>query len=232
MVSAWPFGGGERKITGSRHPAPPLSPILLAGFGLRLVPPAVLRPALGVAMAAMKRRHPDVFARLAELGEPSYLIDPVDLPLVFLLRLDRQTPTLTAASSSEGFEATATIRGPLLVLIDLLEGRLDGDALFFSRELVVEGSTEAVVALRNAVDGADIDLLSDALSLLGPFAGPARLAAGGAIALFSRAAEDLETLRTAIIAPAMRRADAGMRQLDKELSALKRQVPRPRGRRP
>ena len=232
MVSAYPFGGWERKITGSKHLTPPLSPILLAGFGLRLVPPVVLRPALGAAMAAMKRRHPGVFERLAELGDPSYLIDPVDLPFVLLLRLDREAPTLTAASGPEGFEATATIRGPLLVLIDLLEGRLDGDALFFSRDLVVEGNTEAVVALRNAVDSADIDLLSDVLSLLGPFAGPARLAAGGAIALFSRATQDLETLRAAIIAPAMRRSDAGMRELDKELSALKRQVPRARARRP
>ncbi len=224
-MSAWPFGGGERKITGSRHLTPPLSPILLAGFGLRLVPPVMLRPALGAAMAAMKRRHPGVFARLAELGEPRYLIDPVDLPFVLLLRLERAAPSLTAARDADGFEATATIRGPLLVLIELLEGRLDGDALFFSRELVVEGNTEAVVALRNAVDGADIDLLCDVLSFLGPFAGPARLAAGGAIALFSRAARDLETLGTAIIAPAMRRTDAGMRQLDKELSALKRQAP-------
>lgn len=191
----------------------------------------MLQPALSAAMAAMKRRHPDIFERLADLGEPRYLIDPVDLPFVFLLRPDREAPTLTAASGAEGFEATATIRGPLLVLIDLLEGRLDGDALFFSRDLVVEGDTEAVVALRNAVDGADIDLLSDVLSLLGPFAGPARVAAGGAIALFSRAAQDLETLRTAIIAPVVRRMDAGMRELDKELSALERQVPRPKGRR-
>lgn len=191
----------------------------------------MLQPALSAAMAAMKRRHPDIFERLADLGEPRYLIDPVDLPFVFLLRPDREAPTLTAASGAEGFEATATIRGPLLVLIDLLEGRLDGDALFFSRDLVVEGDTEAVVALRNAVDSADIDLLSDVLSLLGPFAGPARVAAGGAIALFSRAAQDLETLRTAIIAPVVRRMDAGMRELDKELSALERQVPRPKGRR-
>ena len=51
-------------------------------------------------------------------------------------------------------------------------------------------------------------------------------------ALFSRAAQDLETLRTAIIAPAIRRMDAGLRELDEEVSALKRQVPRGKGRRP
>ncbi|MFB3149157.1 MAG: SCP2 domain-containing protein [Alphaproteobacteria bacterium] len=196
------------------------------------MPPVVLQPALSAAMTAMKRCHPDIFERLADLGEPRFLIDPVDLPFVFLLRPDPEAPTLTAASDAEGFEATAAIRGPLLALIDLLEGRLDGDALFFSRDLVVEGDTEAVVALRNAVDGADIDLLSDVLSVLGPFSGPARVLAGGVTALFSRAAQDLETLRTAIIAPAIRRMDAGLRELDEEVSALKRQVPRGKGRRP
>ncbi|MEE8548444.1 MAG: SCP2 sterol-binding domain-containing protein [Alphaproteobacteria bacterium] len=196
------------------------------------MPPVVLQPVLSAAMTAMKRCHPDIFERLADLGEPRYLIDPVDLPFVFLLRPDPEAPTLTAASDTEEVDATAAIRGPLLALIDLLEGRLDGDALFFSRDLVVEGDTEAVVALRNAVDGADIDLLSDVLSVLGPFSGPARVLAGGVTALFSRAAQDLETLRTAIIAPAIRRMDAGLRELDEEVSALKRQVPRGKGRRP
>ncbi len=182
-------------------------------------------------MAAMKRRHPEVFERLADLDGPRYLIDPVDLPFVFLLRPDPETPTLTAAKDAEEVEATATIRGPLVALIDLLEGRLDGDALFFSRELVVEGDTEAVVALRNAVDGADIDLLSDLLSVLGPFAGPARVLAGGAITLFARLAEDLETLRTAVIAPDMRRTDAQLRELDEQVSTLKRQVRRRRAQR-
>lgn len=216
----------------SKHPAPPLSPVLLAGFAMRPVPPLVLQPALNAAMAAMKRRHPEVFERLADLDGPRYLIDPVDLPFVFLLRLDLEAPILTAAKDAEEVEATATIRGPLVALIDLLEGRLDGDALFFSRRLVVEGDTEAVVALRNAVDGAEIDLLSDLLSVLGPFAGPARVLAGGAITLFARLAEDLETLRAAVIAPEARRTDARLRELDEQLSALERRIRRRRAQRP
>ncbi len=218
-------------MRGSKHPAPPLSPILLAGFAMRPVPPLVLQPVLSAAMAVMKRRHPEVFERLAELDGPRYLIDPVDLPFVFLLCPDPEAPTLTAAKDAEEVEATATVRGPLVALINLLEGRLDGDALFFSRELVVEGDTEAVVALRNAVDGADIDLLSDLLSVLGPFAGPARVLAGGAITLFARLAENLETLRTAVIAPDMRRTDAQLRTLDEQVSALERQVRRRRAQR-
>ncbi len=218
-------------MRGSKHPAPPLSPILLAGFAMRPVPPLVLQPALSAAMAVMKRRHPEVFERLAELDSPRYLIDPVDLPFVFLLRPDPKAPSLTAGNDAEDIEATATIRGPLVALIDLLEGRLDGDAVFFSRELVVEGDMEAVVALRNAVDGADIDLLSDLLSVLGPFAGLARVLAGGALTLYSRVAEDLETLRAAVIAPAMRRADGQRRGPDGQASALEKRVRRGRAQR-
>lgn len=210
-------------MTRPKPSIPPLSPVLLAGFAIRPLPAVLLQPALDAAMAAFHRRHPDVFERLSGLDHPVFLIDPVDLPLVFILRPDPRAPRLSAARHAESASVDAVIRGPLLRLIDLLEGRIDGDALFFSRELTIEGDTEAVVALRNAVDGAEIDLVGDVLSRLGPLARPARRAAGLATALLARAAEDLETLRAAIIAPAMRRGDiqaAELRRLDEKINAL------------
>ena len=163
-----------------------------------------------LALRTLRKRHPGLFDRLSGVGSPRFLIDPVDLPFAFLLETDPKRPRLAALrkEDAEPQAATATIRGPLMTLIDLAEGRLDGDALFFSRDLVIEGDTEAVVALRNAIDDAEIDLVADLLSALGPLAGPARLAVDGATALLARAAADLETLRDAVIAPAMRRADA------------------------
>jgi len=211
--------------------APPLSPVLLAGIALRPLPPALLQPALNTAMSAIRRRHPGVFDRLACLDNPIYLIDPTDLPFMFLLRPDPDAPSLMAVAEADADGATATIRGPLLTLIELMEGRLDGDALFFSRELVVEGDTEAVVALRNAVDGAEIDVVSDLLSLLGPLSGPARVLADRAGWVFSRLTQDLETVRSAVIAPAMRRTDtqaARLRELDEKLAASRRRAPRAR----
>ena len=213
---------------------PPLSPVLLAGLAMRPLPPVLLQPALDAAMHAIRRRHPGVFERLSGLDAPLFLIDPTDLPFMFLLHADAEAPRLSAVSGGEGAmiaeeEATATIRGPLMTLIELMEGRLDGDALFFSRELVVEGETEAVVALRNAVDGAEIDVLSDVLSVLGPLAAPARRLADGAGFLFSRFADDLETLRSAVIAPAMRRTDAQaakLRDIDEKLAASRRRPTR------
>lgn len=204
---------------------PPLSPVLLAGLAARPLPPAVLQPMVSAALAAIHRRHPDVFERLAGIDNPVFRIDPVDLPFVFVLRPDPERPLVSVHREGDDQPVSATVRGPLMALIDLLEGRIDGDALFFSRELVIEGDTEAVVALRNAVDGAEIDLLGDVLAGLGPFAGPARRVAEGASSLIGRAAEDLETLRAAVIAPALRKSEAQaarLKALDEKIDALAR----------
>jgi predicted lipid carrier protein YhbT len=81
------------------------------------------------------------------------------------------------------------------VLVGMLDGSYDGDALFFSRDLVIEGDTSAVLALRNALDDAEID--------------PATLAGVPAPlrALFNRGAEAvLDGLRRALDAPPPTRA--------------------------
>ena len=208
----------------SSGPAPQLSPVLLAGFALRPLPATLLQPVLALAVRAIQRRHPDIFERLADLDTPVFLVDPVDLPFRFLLVPDPERPSLRAVEEDDDVEPTATIRGSLLTLIDLLEGRIDGDALFFSRDLVIEGDTEAVVALRNAVDGAEVDVAADVLSVLGPLSVPAGLALAAARTLFERAATDLETLRDAVIAPALRRSDsqeAAIRGLEERMTSAK-----------
>ncbi len=179
----------------------------MAGLALGPVPPVFLQPALSAAHAVMRRRHSGVFERLAGLGDAMIAIDPVDLPVVFLLRPGGVRPGFRAARDGAG--AAATIRGPLLALIELLEGRVDGDALFFSRDLAIEGDTEVVLMLRNAVDSEVIDVLDDLTSVFGPLAGLARKAAVGALSVFSRLEEDMEILRTAMAAPPPRKGRVG-----------------------
>ena len=70
---------------------------------------------------------------------------------------------------------------------------------FFPAPLAIDGDTEVVVALRNALDGEEIDLLDDVLSLFGPFNPLARLLAARAEALLGRAAADLAALRNALL---------------------------------
>jgi predicted lipid carrier protein YhbT len=170
----------------------PLTPALLAGLAVRPLPPAALQPLLTLAMAALVRRHGEAFARLGSLGDCVFLVDPVDLPVEFLLRPGTDPPSLTALrGGASGIAPTATIRGPLLSLIDLLEGRVDGDALFFSRDLAVAGDTEAILTLRNALDGAGIDLAETVASMLGPF----------------------EALQETLLSPLARRCDAQAAEL-------------------
>ncbi|MDP6573955.1 MAG: SCP2 sterol-binding domain-containing protein [Rhodospirillales bacterium] len=216
-----------------RRLTPPLSPVLLAGLALRPLHPVLLQPALDIAVSALRRRHPEVFERLAGMGELVMVIDPIDLPFVFVLGAGSAAARLTAHADAAEVEAAATIRGPLLTLVELLEGRLDGDALFFSRELAVEGDMEAVVALRNAVDGAELDLTAEALSVLGFLAGPAGVALQAARDVYARLSQDLAVVHAAVVAPVVGRADAQaarLRELDDKIEALTRRPPR-RGRR-
>ncbi len=206
---------------------PPLSPVLLAGLALRPLPPVLLQPLLNTAMAITRRRHPGLFDRLAGLSGATFLIDPIDLAFDFLLRPSPPPSLVAVAKGGRAAAPTAIIRGPLVALIQLLEGKLDGDALFFSRDLVVEGDTEAVVTLRNAVDGAGIDVLDDLLAVLGPFAGPAGRIAASAAAVFNRLDRDLAILRRAVLAPLANRCDAQAAELRK----LKEKVAELSGRR-
>jgi len=219
------------------HDHPPLMPVLLAGAALRPLPPVLLQPFLDLAMAVLSRRHPDLFARTGDIKESIFLIDPVDLPFGFLLKLSK-TPRLRAIDQDTNKDTppTAPIQGPLEILIQLLEGRLNGDALFFSRDLTIEGNVEAVVTLRNAVDGAGIDLLDDLLSVFGPLRRPATLVTSGAFRIFARMGRDFENLRNTLTAPVdehCRAQDAEIRTLRKSVEKLQReQVPQPRQRGP
>ncbi|MCP4330523.1 MAG: lipid carrier protein [Alphaproteobacteria bacterium] len=195
-------------------------------MALRPLPPVLLQPLLNVATTTVSHCHPGLFDRLAALPDSTFLIDPVDLPIGFLLR-PSPPPSLVALAKDIQTEApTATIRGPLLTLIQLLEGKLDGDALFFSRDLVVEGDTEAVVTLRNAIDGAGIDLKDDLLSVLGPLAPPIGSLVDRWVAAFTRTERNLEIVRRAILAPVAGRCEAQaaeLRDLREQVAELVRQ---------
>lgn len=171
-----------------------------------------VQPLLDLMIAALKRRHPATFDRLAELGEAEVLIDPTDLPLCLLLRLG-QTPGLRpcprAAMASSG--AGAAIHGRFAVLLELFEGRIDGDTLFFSRDLTIEGDTELVVGLRNAVDGEAIDLAADLAAAMGPpgaLLNPARQ-------LAAVIGEQLDAVRSVFLAPVNRRLEGIERRLNR-----------------
>lgn len=211
----------------SRPVDPPFSPVLLAGLALAPVPPRLLQPLFDAILAVVRRRHPDILDRLAPYPEAVIGIDPVDLPFVLVLEPAPERPRLTVCRDFAGAETSALIRGPLAMLFALAEGRIDGDAAFFSRQLVFEGDTEVVLALRNAVDGAGIDLEADFAATLGPLARPLRHIVGVGSWVFGRLARDMDLVRSALLGPALRGADAQsarLGELEEEIGSLRRSL--------
>lgn len=201
------MGQGQARAA-AKTATPPFSPVLLLGVALKPVRPQLLQPIFDSMLAIIRRRHPDILERMADYADKPVCIDPTDLPFVILLDPNPEEPRLTVRRQIDPAEVAASIHGPLDMLIALAEGKVDGDALFFSRRLVIEGDTEVVVALRNAIDGAGIDLIEDISLQLGPLGRVFRNAAGAAIGLIGRMREDFEMLRASLIAPAVKDVDA------------------------
>lgn len=116
-------------------------------------------------LRASLARHPGVLARLGPYADKRFLIVPSDLTFALLITPAQGTLTVLRQKTPVRFDARIT--GPLAAFLGLVHGAYDGDALFFSRDLVVEGDTGAVLALRNAIDDAEIDLARDVLAALG-----------------------------------------------------------------
>jgi len=118
------------------------------------------------------QQHPDLFDRLGPQAAKRFAFIPTDLDLAFVVH--PAGPGIAVYRKARAPAAHAAISGPLLMLLALLEGRIDGDAVFFSRQLTVSGDMEAMLALRNGLDDCLFDLPRDLSGLAGPFARPAR----------------------------------------------------------
>lgn len=121
-------------------------------IALRTVPERLL--ARGVR--DLRRRRPEVFERLGPVADTSIDIVPSNLPIRFRLRLtDTCRPVAVVGRDAEG-PCAASIAGPLPLLLEVLDGRSDADAAFFSRRLVVTGDTQTVVGLHNTLEAAEL----------------------------------------------------------------------------
>ena len=163
------------------HSFSPARPLLIEGLSRlrRFLPPPPLfamQPLLAHIVADVTRRRPELFARLGDNSKKLFLIDPVNMPLVLLLRPDPKAPELVARERSSDLAHDVRIAGKLGELLRLIDGGADSDALFFTRDIVVEGDTEAIVALRNAIDDMEGTLAGDVAAGFGPLSPVVRAA--------------------------------------------------------
>lgn len=229
-ISGWEgteTGSGTDETTpSSRFPTDPIA------LAIWPIPSVLWNTACNQFLGRVLHHHPGLFERLSAAGKPVFLIDPTDLPLSFLLDTDPLAPSLRVLKANDQAISDAVIRGKLSVLLALMQGSTDGDALFFSRSLEIEGDTEAVLALRNAIDDAEIDLIELLTSVAGPFQVPAAAAARGGIGLLKRAHQDLSAIRTRFFGPLYSELEEHQRRLDRLEQNQEQAAPAPMKKKP
>ncbi len=141
----------------------------LAARALRRLPLLPLSFSLTAYARRVAAQHPALFRRLGAYDQTRFVLDPTDLPFVIEMQPNGGRPKIRVVRGTG--QGEARIAGPLAALLGLVHGAYDGDALFFSRDLVVEGDTSAALALRNAVDDAELDLSEEMSRMSGPLAG-------------------------------------------------------------
>lgn len=143
-------------------------------FLLRLPPPPLAPKLLEHALSALLRRiaarKPAILARLGPYASARFLIDIRDASVLLVMAPADQRITVSrrhAAPARTAPAHDAAIRGDLGAFLAMLHGAEDGDALFFSGALEVAGDTSAVLALRNALDDAELDLTEELVAISG-----------------------------------------------------------------
>lgn len=124
-----------------------------AMFALRL-------PVEQVLSAALRRaaRQRGLVDRLGAYRSAAFRIAPNELPVAFSLEPDGGRGRVRVVRHTDSGRYVATISGRLLELLGLFDGSLDADAAFFGRTLRIDGDTEAVVSLHNALEAADLSM--------------------------------------------------------------------------
>jgi len=153
---------------------------LAVSLALATLPQPLIAGPLRRMTRTLPQRYPKLAVRLAELKGKRLLIAPDELTYAFLLDFPEGSLTIDLVDPGQAPDTDAQMRGPLRLFYDLVRGGRDGDALFFSRELTVTGDMTAAVTLRNAMDGAGVDLFAEFLDIPGPL-GPVVRGAGALV---------------------------------------------------
>ncbi|PTW61004.1 putative lipid carrier protein YhbT [Breoghania corrubedonensis] len=106
------------------------------------------------ALRALADRRPELFERLGVHSRCVFVVRPTDLDFAFSVVPHRWQGRVSVVRPET--RGDVHIEGPLLRLLGLLDGSLDGDALFFNRVISVSGRTDALLALRNAIEEAEL----------------------------------------------------------------------------
>ena len=208
-----------------------LTPLTPIGMLLRPLPRGPLQTVLQRLANRLSARYPEALERIGDVGRARLLLVATDLPWRALVTLDGRGAEITLDRHADGPApaAEATVTGSVERLLACAQGGGDGDAMFFAREIEVTGNTDILVALRNALDGAEIDLTGELAALAGPLHRPVAGGMARASALYAHASAGLDAFKADVRAPLQARLDAQAEELADlraEVQRLRRKQPR------
>lgn len=124
------------------------APVAAVLARLPTLPPSALAAA---ALNRVAARYADAES-LAPLEGKAVRVSVTDAGVAITVRCVRGKFT----PGTRGVEPTATIAASLADFVALATRREDPDTLFFARRLMLEGDTEASLAMRNLLDRVDV----------------------------------------------------------------------------
>ena len=174
MIRAQGFFARRAAVAAARGARPSTAtPLALLRMAAIATPRRIAAVLANGVLRSLGRNHPRLLGNLAALDPAVVHVMPTDLPYGFALHVGRTPPALSVVAR-EATGSDATIRASIAVLTELLEGRVDGDTLFFRRDLQISGNTAVIVGLRNVLDRETIKLADELAAALGPLARPSR----------------------------------------------------------
>lgn len=194
----------------------------------RLIAPLPLWPltvTLSHLVDRLMQRNQTVMARLVAISGTKFAITARDIGLTFHVVINESTILVRTARTPDP-DAHVTIDGTIKQLVALLEGEIDGDALFFSRDLAVAGNTESLLTLRNAIDSANIDLRQEILSLLSPFDNIADHGLSAVVPLFKGIEREMASLRQSLVSGVNTKVDILTEKITKQAAGIEQLVRR------
>lgn len=145
-----------------------LFPELFARHAIHSVPTPIVNLLVQKSVQSIYNKHPQITDRLSTISGKCFLIKITDLQY-YISFIFREHGIRTTVYKNRPAYVDVYIAGALSDLLDLLGGDVDGDTMFFSRHLTIEGDTESLLTLRNAIDSEDFNIKDELFKLLGPF---------------------------------------------------------------
>lgn len=184
---------------------PSFSPELLLRPVMRLLPDMIVRSAITQRLCGFHRDYPGIAARLSDIQGAVFEINVIEFPYPIYLGIGSGGEIQIRYGAHED-KPDVRVSGTLHGFVRMLDGTDDGDALFFSRSLRIEGDTEALLTLRNAMDSENVDFLR--LLVPSPLHAAAKRLSAPLRSLIKAAQEDLDVIADSIRGSVERRCQA------------------------